>query len=418
MRRIRCKLVAASMSLPIDFGGPMHILAGRTALNALRSIRYSDIRSSLAFFEPYHAVAWLPGQPPRTANEAERPSESPCRTLEEAGFPFHEVEAHQGVDLWPLGSIEPMSANNPLELAVFDRSKAPHTKKSRGIVLKPTLPEDAIVKINPLLSIVAPELIVVQLAARLTTIKLCQLIMELCGTYSPCPLSDPQLPACRYDIPAVTTFERIRANAERGNMTKACRRVIQALDVAMEGAASPAETILALALSLPAASGGYGFPKPKLNARLDTPKHELDRVASRRFYLDVFWQDAFVDVEYESTEFHLDPLVAQALVAARDTSAHGLEARRWRRDFIAKADADRRRMRDLQYLGAQVIPATAFDLGDVKRMDQLAFALARRFEAFPSSNLELPPLHDCLGERDYRSRRERLLMELRVGDVV
>ena len=81
-----------------------------------------------------------------------------------------------------------------------------------------------------------------------------------------------------------------------------------------------------------------------------------------------------------------------------------------RREYIAKADADRRRFRDLQFLGIHVIPVTSFDLSSVRRLDQVAYALAKNINGPDAKGLE--DWAADLDERSYRERRRRLLRSL------
>ena len=172
-------------------------------------------------------------------------------------------------------------------------------------------------------------------------------------------------------------------------------------------------------LSLPREKGGYGLGRPSLNAQLDVRAAEYGNVGKEVYFLDAFWQDAFADVEYESTSFHLDPLVALTLVAARAGDSEAGDAiGEWRRECVTKADADRRRLRDLQYLGIQVIPVTAFDLKDIDRLDQVARSLARCRER--ATGVTMGVWAESLGEWDYLEARRALLRELlgasRLGD--
>jgi hypothetical protein len=149
-----------------------------------------------------------------------------------------------------------------------------------------------------------------------------------------------------------------------------------------------------------------------LNARLDVREAERGNVGKDVYFLDAFWQDAFADIEYESTSFHLDPVAALALVAVRTGDSETDDAiDAWKREYVTKADADRRRLRDLQYLGIQVIPVTAFDLKGVYRLDQVARSLARCREQ--ATGVRMGMWAESLNEWDYLEARRALLQELR-----
>lgn len=396
--------------MQLTLGASLHILTGFSALSALRAVRFRGV--SIALPTANHTMP-IDDDPSLDGR--------PLETLADVGFNLDAAESNTSVDLHRLGSFKPLSSENPLELGCFSRAKAQNRKLSRTRVLQRNLPSSALIKVDPTLYFVCPELIASEIAVDLSAYELAQVIMELCGTYTLSPLqgksrpirklagNTPELgPDCVYDIEPVTTLSRIRWYADRFRTRGGTATLRRALQIALEGAASPAEAKLALVMSLPAEEGGYGFPKPVLNKRLDVPTDELNNVGGVLYYLDAYWPEAEADLEYESTAFHLDPLVASALTAAREAGASPDPAiARIRRELVNKADADRRRMRDLQYLGIQVIPVMAFDLRNVNRMDQVALALARRMEDV--TGRDLSAWREALDERAYRDARQRLL---------
>jgi len=408
----------------------MHILAGESALRALRAVRYRELAVPVALLTPQPQEARLPGRgkiatlspehgkptapaPERGKTTAPSPEQvllPDWPTLADEGFPFQDVEANMRLELWQLGDVGPFTPERPLELAVFDRARRTRGKKYRTRELSRALPADAIVRVNPSLYFVCPELIVAQMAPSLSAMQLAKLIMELCGSYSLSPTADRHSKA-KYQLEPVTSLERIKRYAKLTKVRGGAKTLREALSYALEGSASPGETVLALMMSLPRESGGYGFAKPALNASLTVPNEHIGRVGGTKYSLDAFWQEAYTDLEYESVEFHLDPLAAASLVAAKDgerDSDPSVEMRR--REYITKADADRRRFRDLQFLGIHVIPVTAFDLSGVRRLDQVAHALAKNINGPDAKGLE--DWAADLDERSYRERRRRLLRSL------
>ena len=388
----------------------MHILAGESALRALRAVRCRELAVPITRLTPQPQEARLPGQGKATSPSSEQVFPSDLRTLADEGFPFRDVETNMRLELWQLGDVGPFTPKSPLELVVFDRIHRTRGKKYRTRELPQTLPVDALVRVNPNLYFVCPELIVAQMAPSLPAVQLAKLIMELCGGYSLSPADDQRRKA-KYQLEPVTSLERIKRYAKLTKVRGGAKTLREALGYALEGSASPGETLLALMLSLPRELGGYGFAKPVLNASLKVPDEHIGHVGGLRYSLDAFWQDAYTDLEYESAEFHLDPLAAASLVAAKDGmrgSDPSMEMRR--REYIAKADADRRRLRDLQFLGVHVIPVTPFDLSDVRRFDQVAHALAKNTEGLGAKGLE--DWAADIDEASYRERRRCLLKSL------
>ena len=410
----------------------MHILAAASALRAIRAIRSRSIGVSLPTPELWRDRVLLPSEG-RESLFDERDDDltfHAAPSLEETGFGFDDTKSNARVDLSKLGEVGSFTRENPLELAVFDESRKFHHKKCIARTIPKSLPARSIVRIDAGLYMVCPELVILQMAPRLNETALAQLIMELCGTYSLSPVGEVDTPEakesyeahadkCAFDLEPVTTIERISWYSKHVRVRGGAAKLRGALRFAMEGSASPPETIVALMLSLPREMGGYGLGKPSLNARLDVKSAEYDNVGKDVYFLDAFWQDAFADVEYESISFHLDPVAASALVAARAGDSDAGDAMdEWRREYIAKADADRRRLRDLQYLGIQVIPVTAFDLKDISRLDQVARSLARCRER--ATGVSMCIWAESLNEWDYREARRALLRDLRdesrIGD--
>ena len=408
----------------------MHVMAGESAQRALRAVRFRELAVPVAQLTPWSQEARLPmqekiaqpglgrgeiaapsfGQGKITEQIADQAILPDSRTLADEGFPFQDTEVNMRLELWQLGDVGPFTQEKPLELAVFDRVHRTRGKKYRTRELPQTLPADALVRVNPNLYFVCPELIVSQMAPSLSVIQLTKLIMELCGRYSLSPVGNQRNNA-KYQLEPVTSLERIKRYSNLTKVRGGAKTLRQALNYAMEGSASPSETILALMMSLPQELGGYGFMKPTLNATLMVPDEHIGRVGGLKYSLDAFWQDAYTDLEYESVEFHLDPLAAASLVAAKDGNRDSdSSAEMRRREYIAKADADRRRLRDLQYLGIRVIPVTSFDLSNVRRFDQVAYALARNFD-WPNVK-DFEDWVADLNEDAYRQRRQRLLQSL------
>ena len=66
------------------------------------------------------------------------------------------------------------------------------------------------------------------------------------------------------------------------------------------------ETVLAILLVMPFRLGGYGFPLPEMNRRVD-PKVLAMKGSGKRFYkCDLLWPDFAVAAEYDSSLFHSD----------------------------------------------------------------------------------------------------------------
>ena len=353
----------------------MHVITGRSALRLLRAIRTRSYRGR---------EVWLPAVDPLPSADdlsetdtasAELPAEESPVTLADGDFDFDSVVAGKRVDLERFYDLGPFTVDDPLELGVFDLNKRINLKTTKSRVLSRALPEAALLRVNRNLYVASPELAVVQIAETATLMQLTQVIMELCGTYSPTPHPTADHPeTAKYEIPPVTSLERISTFAVRVRAKVKARDLVKrAVAIAREGAASPAETNLALMLGLPVKQGGYGFGMPQFNARLDAPEDERPYVTQAYYQLDLYWEDCKADIEYESTAFHLDPLYG--IPSSRLTSD---KVQVWREGCIERGAHDRTRLRDIQTLGTRVIPVLATDLRDARSLERIARALARR----------------------------------------
>ncbi len=69
--------------------------------------------------------------------------------------------------------------------------------------------------------------------------------------------------------------------------------------------ASPMETALVIAFVLPRRKGGYGLPFPQLNYPIT---YQGPTGKEERFFLDIYWPEYKLAVEYDSDEHHFGSL--------------------------------------------------------------------------------------------------------------
>lgn len=102
--------------------------------------------------------------------------------------------------------------------------------------------------------------------------------------------------------------------------SQAVHRAQKVRKLAFDGSASPMETSLALLLTLPLEFGGFGLPRPQLNAPIDVSVPGGQMTVTP----DFLWGEQRVALEYDSDEFHAnkgreqagrDALRANALLA-------------------------------------------------------------------------------------------------------
>ncbi len=181
------------------------------------------------------------------------------------------------------------------------------------------LPDGAILRISPNVSVVSPELCFLQLAQSLPPGRLILAGTELCGTYALTGAKD--LESRR----PLTSGESLKRFAELFVHVSGARKAREAASHVFDGAASPMEAKLTLLLCLPATLGGFGLPRPVLNFPIPLKPEARALYHVKTCRPDLYWKDARLDVEYdgdthEGEESHLkDTARVMALMA------HGLD---------------------------------------------------------------------------------------------
>lgn len=251
-------------------------------------------------------------------------------------------------------------------------------------------PDGCFVKIGDGMAVSAPAFCFFQMAAVLPLVKLIQLGLELCGTYS-LPANDEHRerlrivserdagkePALRPGIdlskshvrdkgkdtnpgvafqgfvsrPALTSVKELKAFTVRMKGTRGQKNASRALRYMADGSASPMETILFMMLTLPYGLGGYRLPVPELNKRIDPGK--AVKLSSGKAYLicDLFWSKANLAIEYDSYLHH----------AGAD-----------------RIEDDSIRRHDLDVLGIEPVTVTGKQIRDAAMFEKLAKQIAKK----------------------------------------
>jgi len=224
----------------------------------------------------------------------------------------------------------------------------------RPHVYSAPLPARSVLGAGGGLVVASPELLALQMAGGLAVTEAVERLLEACGTYAtnmPGPGGAGARRRTVYGLPALTTARRIRSLLDRAGRGPGLRKVRRALRYVADGSASPRESALFMALTLPYGLGGYGLEAPAFNARV-TPVRGARRSASKGFYYcDLFWERCRLAVEYDSTIYH--------------SEEERLAADAMRRNSLAGA-------------GVSVITATNEYMQDADKLEGLALLVAAR----------------------------------------
>lgn len=226
----------------------------------------------------------------------------------------------------------------------------------------------------------SPEACILQIAEEESIPKLAYLISELCGWHATDHLARGMVPS----IPRMTvgSLKSYLRNASGSRGVKKARR---AADFAFDGAASPMETKLALLLSLPTAYGGYGIPKPVLNAAVSggvlsaVPPRKGDFFLTGDLRCDLSWPEKGFALEYDSSMYH---------------------------DGRVNIDSDSKRRTRLEANAVRVLSVTKGQVYDYARFDELARVVAEKIGYRPR-----------IKRQDWSALRGSLRKELLSGET-
>lgn len=238
----------------------------------------------------------------------------------------------------------------------FDRS---HVEYS---IHRAPLPANSFYEVSPGICVASPELVFVQLGRRLELPLLLKLGCELCGTYAHEVDAETRGVSARYDRETPTDVASLRRYISHASGLWGVTMARTALPYLVERSASAMETEVALLLSLPRRYGGYGLPKPLMNYEIefDRPAQEVAQRSCAR--ADLCWPEKKLDVEYDSTQWHVD---AQCV------------------------NSDKSRANALAHLGYKVVFVTYAQLREQRLFDVLARDIGRALGVRPRGDSAL-----------------------------
>lgn len=201
-------------------------------------------------------------------------------------------------------------------LLVDDPAKAHRLKKCTVTVCTADLPPGALVRLWPAdppkaregaVYLTAPMEHFRQSAGRLTSSQLLLLGSWLCGQYRP----RPDLPSGFVGAQPLCSAESIQHYLAMNRLLRCRKKAQSAADCLINNLASPAEAALFLLLTCPARLGGYGLPRPRANPSIALNESARQLLpAQKTVKPDLFWPEAALDVEYDSSEYHSQSLNA------------------------------------------------------------------------------------------------------------
>ena len=195
-----------------------------------------------------------------------------------------------------------LSEDNPLDLLFWWNGLRSDSARVRAHAISRPIPPGALIRVSDHVLVSSPELTFIQMSHVYGLERLMMVGCELCGTYrlfasDGRPLVKPEE---RRRLTSTTGIAGTLALMGLGAKSVAGR----ALNYVFDDARSPMEAKVALLLSLPPRLGGFGLPRPVLNApfRLSRSAYVLYPCSPCR--LDLYWETARLDIEYDGEESH------------------------------------------------------------------------------------------------------------------
>ena len=257
----------------------------------------------------------------------------------------------------------------PFDVLVFDDSSR---RRSSGVECRAwqtSLPSNSFYKVRGEY-VSSPEFVFLQMASKLPIEQLIALGCELCGLYVLLP-KEVKHPGSLDEMPKrlspLTNASKIATFLEGAGQARGKQKAVRALRYVVDGSRSPMETMVYMLLCLPVMMGGYGLPKPEMNATI--PLNEEARIIARRHHCegDLCWVDSQLDIEYHG-EVH----VGKAPMKSDVGRELGIEHMGWRVITVTSS---------------QVFDADQFEVVAKEAAERIGKRLRKRvFEAVPQRN--------------------------------
>jgi len=201
-----------------------------------------------------------------------------------------------------LKTENPWNLTLPLHVLVGSDNARKSCKSLHCHISSGRFPDGSFIQMASGLIVCSPELCFLQMAGELHFIDLVEFGYEICGRYR---IGKENAPGqgFRDDLP-LTSVAKLCSYITKATGLKGRTNALKALRFIADGSASPMETVLTMLLTLPYRIGGYGFPLPMLNHRIEVTTNARK---SKKYYCDLYWPSGQVDVEYDSDAFHTGP---------------------------------------------------------------------------------------------------------------
>lgn len=143
--------------------------------------------------------------------------------------------------------------------------------------------------------VASPELLFLELACKLSIHRLILLGLQLCSY----PPGHPSM--------AITSKQKLEIFLAKTTGHHGHKKAFRAIKYVENGSASIMESLVYMILGLPNALGGYGLQGAAFNHEIRLNGEAKMRLGQDRCFVDLYYKQAKLGVEYESFTYHSNP---------------------------------------------------------------------------------------------------------------
>ena len=271
---------------------------------------------------------------------------------------------------WGIPQIEEILALDEKEFGlvyytVSSRAKKYAKKGHRIHINQFKIPKEGVKKEDNIL-VASPELLFLQLSSQISLHRLILLGLQLCSF----PPGD--------STKAITTKRKLQKFIAKTPRYPGRQSAQRALKYIEDGSASLMESLVYMILNLPHTLGGYGLGGAVFNYEVQLGREGARLLGQKRCFLDIFYRQEKVAIEYDSFTFHNNP------------KAQGRDA--IRSEILHRLGFEIMHLRTIQLYNLKACDDFAINLG--KRLRKRIRFRAKKYEVMRAHLRSLLPLMD------------------------
>lgn len=182
---------------------------------------------------------------------------------------------------------------SPVHLLVPDQRRRISDSGRCSHVWSGVIADGSLIRVAPSIFTASPEFNLLLEMRDRSLIDRVLAIMGFCGIFAIDESSEDRF----VKRPQLTTVERLRSFAEGLGGGFGSHLLLEAAGFALERARSPLEARFALVLTMPWEMGGFAFPRPELNSRVDVGEKGSVLVGRSSLECDMVWHERRIVLE-------------------------------------------------------------------------------------------------------------------------